>query len=211
MSEKAKENKDVIDALRGRLVVSCQDYTEVMIRAAIRGGAAGLRVNSPQDVRLAKSVTDLPLIACNKMHFPNSPIYITPSVRAATAVARAGAELVAVDCTPRRRVRESIEDIIAAVHEAGSRVVADLASPEEAPAAVAAGADVLASTLSPNFDPRFIEALVAFGRPVLAEGHIATPEDAKQAIAAGAWAVCVGSAITRPHLLTEQFTSILGE
>ncbi len=49
------------------------------------------------------------------------------------------------------------------------------------------------------------------GKPVLAEGHIDTPEKARQAVDAGAWAVCVGSAITRPHLLTEAFTEALGE
>ena len=206
----ARSPTELIHALAGQLVVSCQDYTRVMIVAAIRGGAAGLRINGPHDVRLARSRTGIPIIACNKMYFPNSPIYITPSVRAAVAVAREGADIVALDCTRRRRVRQPAAEIIAAIHEAGALALADLASPDEAPDAVAAGADILATTLAPRFDPDFVRALKAFGRPVLAEGHIRSPKQARKAIEAGAWAVCVGSAVTRPHMITVWFRKALG-
>lgn len=206
----ARSPAELLQALAGRLVVSCQDYTRVMIVAAIRGGASGLRVNGPRDVRLARSRTEIPIIACNKMYFPNSLIYITPSVRAALALVRAGADIVALDCTPRRRVRQPAAEIIAAVHEAGALALADLAAPEEAPVAVAAGADILATTLAPRFDPDFVRALKSFGRPVLAEGHIESPEQAREALEAGAWAVCVGTAITRPHSITERFRKALG-
>ncbi len=204
------DKEELIQRLTGQLIVSCQDYTQVMIKAALRGGASGLRINSPGDVRAAREITDLPIVACNKMHFPNSPIYITPSVRAATAVARAGAEFVALDCTDRPRVRQSPAEIIAAVHDAGSLAVADLARIEQAEPAADAGADVLATTLGGQFDPQFVADLATLGLPILAEGHIQSPEQAKQAIEMGAWAVCVGSAITRPHLLTEQFKHALG-
>ena len=206
-----RSGAELIELLAGKLIVSCQDYTEIMVDAAIRGGAAGLRINSPKDVRHIRAKTDLPIIACNKMYFPNSPIYITPSVRAAVKVVEAGADLVALDCTGRMRVRQSPAEIIAAIHEAGALAVADLSRVDEAGPAVEAGADVLASTLTPAFDLKFIRDLVNLGRPVLAEGHVDSPEQARQAVEVGAWAVCVGSAITRPHLLTEQFTKALGE
>lgn len=205
------DKSGVIEALRGRLIVSCQDYTAIMIDAALRGGAAGLRINGPGDVRLARQKTDLPIIACNKMHFPNSPIYITPSVRAALCLVQAGAEIVALDCTGRRRARQSPAEIVRQVHDAGALALADLSSAEEAPAAVEAGADILATTLAPDFHLDLIPALLQFHRPVLAEGHIDSPERAKAALDAGAWAVCVGTAITRPHLLTERFRSAIGE
>ena len=41
--------------------------------------------------------------------------------------------------------------------------------------------------------------------PVLAEGRITTPEQARAALDAGAWAVVVGGAITRPQQITERF------
>jgi putative N-acetylmannosamine-6-phosphate epimerase len=205
-----RDRGELISELAGKLIVSCQDYTSVMIDAAIRGGASGLRINSPRDVRLARRKTDIPVIGCNKIYFPNSPIYITPSVRAALALVEAGADIVALDCTNRRRVRQPPGEIVAAIHEAGALALADLAGIEEAADAVSAGADILATTLAPTFDVEFIRGLARLDRPVLAEGHIDTPERAKAAVDAGAWAICVGTAITRPHLITAQFNRAIG-
>jgi len=199
-----------VDHLRGRLIVSCQDYVGVMIDAALRGGAPALRVNAPQGVRIAREKTDRPIIACNKVYFPNCDIYITPSVRSALKLVEAGADAVALDCTNRHRCRQSMREIIQVIHGAGVIAVADLRSVDEGKAAADADADVLATTLADRFDPAFIAELSRLGKPVLAEGHIDTPEKAGQAIDAGAWAVCVGSAITRPHLLTEAFAEALG-
>jgi len=199
-----------IERLSGKLIVSCQDYVESMVAAAVRGGAAGLRVNSPRYVRLARAMTELPIIGCNKIFFPNTEICITPSTRAAMALVRAGADIVALDCTTRRRPRQSAAQMIAAIHDAGALALADLSSIEDGLRAVEEGADLLATTLAPDFDPELIHSLARLGRPVLAEGHITSPERAKEAIAAGAWAVCVGTAITRPHWITEQFNKAIG-
>jgi N-acylglucosamine-6-phosphate 2-epimerase len=47
--------------------------------------------------------------------------------------------------------------------------------------------------------------------PLIAEGRIATPEQAVRALALGAYAVVVGSAITRPQWITERFVEKLRE
>jgi putative N-acetylmannosamine-6-phosphate epimerase len=125
-------------------------------------------------------------------------------------VADAGADIVALDGTRRPRVRQSLAEIIRAVHDRGALALADLASVEDAPAAVEAGADILATTLAPDFSPDFIRGLRPFGKPILAEGHVDSPERAQAGLEAGAWAVCVGTAITRPHLITERFLKALG-
>mgnify|MGYP000715458694 CR=1 FL=1 len=44
---------------------------------------------------------------------------------------------------------------------------------------------------------------------VIMEGHIYSPEDAMKCIFLGAHSVVVGSAITRPHLITKRFTDLL--
>jgi len=203
-------HSEIINVLAGKLIVSCQDYTSVMITAAIRGGASGLRINSPGDVRLARQITDVPIVACNKMYMPNSPIYITPTVRAAFSLVRAGADIVAFDCTRRKRSKQQPAEIIKAIHGAGALALADLSCAAEAEPAVRDGVDILATTLSPEFDWNFLRHLVATGLPVLAEGHIESPEMAKSAIDNGAWSVCVGTAITRPHSITQQFHDALG-
>ena len=50
----------------------------------------------------------------------------------------------------------------------------------------------------------------ALSVPIIAEGRFNTPELARQAIQAGAHAVVVGSAITRPDLIARLFASALG-
>jgi N-acylglucosamine-6-phosphate 2-epimerase len=55
-----------------------------------------------------------------------------------------------------------------------------------------------------------LERLVnALDVPVIMEGRIATPEQATRALELGAWAVCVGSAITRPRAITERFVGAI--
>jgi putative N-acetylmannosamine-6-phosphate epimerase len=204
------DHREIIKTLTGQLIVSCQDYTGIMISAAIRGGASGLRINSPGDVRLAREITDIPIVACNKMYMPNSPIYITPSIRSAVALVRAGAGIVAFDCTRRKRSKQQPSEIIKAIHDAGALALADMSCATEAESAIRDGADILATTLAPKFDWNFLRELVATGLPVLAEGHIESPAMAKSAIDNGAWSVCVGTAITRPHSITQQFHDALG-
>jgi N-acylglucosamine-6-phosphate 2-epimerase len=98
-------------------------------------------------------------------------------------------------------------------------VLADIATPDEAVAAERAGADIVLSTMrgyTPEtadvhaFDPAFIAGLrQALTVPIIAEGMIATPEDVRRALDAGAFAVVVGTAITRPTEITRRFVNAL--
>jgi N-acylglucosamine-6-phosphate 2-epimerase len=93
--------------------------------------------------------------------------------------------------------------------------MADISTYSEGIAAQQADADIVSTTLSgytedsptrdsPDFE--LLKRLVSDLKvPVVAEGHIATPEHAAQAITMGAFAVVVGSAITRPQWITTQF------
>ena len=45
--------------------------------------------------------------------------------------------------------------------------------------------------------------------PVIAEGRVHTPEQARRALDLGAWSVVVGSAITRPRTITARFVSAI--
>jgi N-acetylmannosamine-6-phosphate 2-epimerase/N-acetylmannosamine kinase len=101
-------------------------------------------------------------------------------------------------------------DLIAAVHARGCLAMADCADIGDARAAVAAGADIVGTTMAgytggpvpARPDLGFVRAAAGLGVPVLAEGRFNTPEMAAAAVREGALAVVVGSAITRPENIT---------
>jgi len=195
----------LIEQLHGQLIVSCQDYVETMLPAAVQGGASALRLNGPLDVRFARSHCNIPILACNKVFFPNSDIYITPSVRTAAALTTAGADMVAFDARALPRPRQTVIEIVNEVHSRNRLAVADVGTIDEGLKARDDGADIVATTFAGGFNPHLIHTLTQAGCTVLAEGGIDSPETVSEAISAGAWAVCVGSSITRPHLITTAF------
>lgn len=217
-----------LDALRGGLVVSCQpviggpmDSPEVvaaMARAALAGGAAGLRIEGIANLRAVRAVTDRPVIGLIKRAVPGSDIYITPTQADVAALVAEGADIVAFDATLRPRP-VAVADLARAAHAAGALAMADCATVADAGAAIAAGADAVGSTLAgytggpvpelPDLD--LIAAMARLGAPVLAEGRYRTPEQARAAIRAGADAVVVGSAITRIEHITGWFADALRE
>jgi N-acylglucosamine-6-phosphate 2-epimerase len=220
-------------ALRGGLIVSCQALpdeplhgAEIMARLAIaakQGGAVGIRANTPPDVRAIKNaVPDLPLIGLWKVVLPGfEEVYITPRVADAVAVAEAGAEIIALDATLRPHPEGSAADLIRTVQRVtGKYVMADIATEADALAAVEAGADVLSTTLSgytadsPKLDGPDLDLVRRLAArnlpiPVIAEGRIHSPEQARAALDAGAFAVVVGGAITRPQQITQRFAQAL--
>ncbi len=215
------------------LIVSCQaDVHEplhgaqnmaAMARAACKGGAAGIRADGPEDIAAIRAVVDLPLIGIYKADLPGFAVRITPTLEHARQVAKAGADLIAVDATNRPHPDGlELAERIQAIHgETGRLVVGDISSEEEGLAAEAAGADLIATTLSgyTEASPRLSEPDFGLIRqlapkvsvPLLAEGRIATPEQAAEALRCGAFAVVVGSAITRPQWITARFVEGIKE
>lgn len=195
-----------------------------MAVAAEQGGAVGIRANGPGDVRAIRRATSLPIIGIYKRRDLSPDVYITPDVASARAVIRAGADIVAVDGTARPRPGGvTLAELVRAIKGTHNvLVMADISTVEEASAAVAASADIVATTLSgytpatahrragPDLD--LIRELVARVRvPVIAEGRFWTPEEVCQAISLGAHAVVVGTAITNPEAITVRFVRALQE
>ncbi len=218
--------------LAGGLIVSCQarpdnplhgpTFMAAMAMAAAAGGAAGLRMNGPDDIRAARALTDLPIIGIFKRRYPDAPIEITPTFAEAAEVAAAGATIIALDATGRPRPDGStVAALIARIHaELDLPVMADVAGADDGAAAAAAGADVVATTLSGYVDPgapppddpdlSLIAALAGRVRvPVIAEGRIKSPAQARTALDRGAFAVVVGTAITNPREITRWFARAL--
>jgi N-acetylmannosamine-6-phosphate 2-epimerase/N-acetylmannosamine kinase len=219
-----------LSSLEKKLIVSCQapdgdpfHSPNSMARFAVaaeRAGAGGIRANGVEDIRAIRAAVRLPVIGIQKTVAEDSRILITPSVEAARAVVEAGAKIVALDCTARGRRYDALERLRRIQRELGALVMADIATVEEAEAAAAAGADLVASTMRgytddtvacTAFEPEFIRELAdRVSAPVIAEGHISNPQEAAAAIRAGAFAVVVGTAITAPGRIAERFVAAIG-
>lgn len=215
----------LLDSLRGQLVVSCQarpgdplfgsHFMVAMALSALDGGARGLRIEGPDDIRAVRAATRVPLIGLWKVG--DRGVYITPTLEAAREVVAAGADIVALDGTQRERPDGlTLAQTIEALHASTpALVMADVSTVEEGRAAEAAGADIVSTTLSgytptsspgPEPDLELVaELAAALTVPLFAEGRISTPAEAGDAIRRGAFAVVIGSAITRPQVITASF------
>ncbi len=222
----------ILDRLKDGLVVSCQaapgdpledtDTIRRIARSVAAAGAAGLRVNSPEHIAAIRKDSALPIIGIQKRH-SNGAIHITPDFASAADLAAAGASIIAVDCTDRIWPDgEPWPKLIERIHrDLELPVMADIATLEEALAAVAAGADMVGTTLhgytkrtcnSHSFNWSLLTDMVSqIQVPVIAEGHISSPEEASRALSVGAWCVIVGSAITRPATITASFIRAMNQ
>lgn len=216
--------------VQGKLIVSCQALPDEplhssfimgrMALAAKQGGAVAIRAQSSEDIREIQKVTGLPVIGLVKCNYEDSPIYITPTMAEVVDLLTTNCEMIALDMTDRPRPhQEKLSDLLARIHAEGRLVLADISTYEEGVAAAKLGADAISTTLSgytpysPQLSGPDVELVAALSRdldiPVFAEGRINGPEDIKRVMAAGAYAPIVGSAITRPQLITAKFAQAL--
>ena len=225
---------NVLEKIKGGLIVSCQALENEplhssfimarMANAAMLGGAAGIRANSVQDICEIKKTITLPVIGIIKAEYPDSPVYITPTLNEVDALAECGCEIIAMDATGRLRpAGETLEAFFAKARNKypNQLFMADCAVYREGMNASALGFDLIGTTLSgyteesknditPNYD--MMSALARnCGRPVIAEGNIWTTEQLRLAKNCGIHAAVVGSAITRPMLITRRFVNAMNE
>ena len=220
----------ILDTLAGQLIVSAQAYpgepmrdprtTGQVAASAVIGGAAAVRVQGIADIQFTRAAVEVPVIGLWKDG--HDGVFITPTLRHALSCANAGAHIVAIDGTRRTRPDGlSLNETIAGIHaQSNALVMADCGSFEDAVAAVLAGADIIGTTLAgytgerPKTDGPDLELITQIasadlGRPLIAEGRIHTPAQARQAMDAGAFAVVVGTAITHPASITGWFKDAL--
>lgn len=219
----------ILDKLKNKVIVSVQAmpdeplYKEeciiAMMQSVVNGGAQGLRVAGSRDVKNAKKLFDVPVIGLTKPDkLPENwqeVVYITPTLNEVNELIDAGADIIAFDGTSRPR-ECPLEDMIARIKSAGKLSMADIATFEEGLNCEKLGVDIVSTTLSgytaetktnsdePDFE--LLEKLVKNTKlPVILEGRIWEPHQVKKAFELGAHAVVIGSAITRPQLITKRF------
>lgn len=216
-----------LSPLKGKLIVSCQapaasplhdpHVIAAMAAATIAQGAAGVRIDSPTHIAAVRQRVSAPIIGLWKQMIAGSAVYITPQFYHAQQVAAAGADIIAIDATERSRPGdETLQNLVQRIHtELQKPVMADIDTLASAEAAVAAGVEILGTTLygytqatqslkPPGFD-LLSQIVKRFAIPCICEGGIASPAAAHQALSLGAYAVVVGTAITGIDLLVQQY------
>lgn len=228
------DKQALFNQIKGGLIVSCQAleheplYTKeggvmpLMAKAAAQSGAVGIRANTVRDITQIKAVVDLPVIGIIKKDYPGTPMYITVTMAEVDALVECGVDILAVQGTSALRPDGSTAaDFIRRIKEKYPQqlIMADIATLEEAMDCAAAGADFVGTTMrgyTPetqginDIDFDFVTELSQkCPAKVIAEGHIHSPEQAVQALRAGAFALVVGGAITRPAEITARFTGAI--
>lgn len=222
--------EDRIRALKGKLIVSCQALPQEplhssfimgrMARAAKEGGAAGIRANTKEDIKEIQEVTGLPVIGIVKRDYPDSAVYITPTMKEIEELMEVKPEIIAIDATGALRPGNvTLADFFHQIREKypEQKLMADCSTIEEAFFADELGFDFIGTTMvgyTPQSRGMKIEAndfeilrtiLKKVKHPVIAEGNVNSPEKAKRVIELGSYAVVVGSSITRPQLITKGY------
>ncbi len=221
---------EILAATKDSIIVSCQAlpnepmYCEEMsimpffANAAKQAGSKCIRTSSIRDVVEIKRVTGLPVIGLVKRVVEGYASYITPTMKEVDDLFNADSDIIALDCTMRERgdgstINEFISQIKAKYPDVP--LMADISTFEEGVNAAKCGVNIVGTTLSgytdyspktdgPDFE--LVQKLVdALDIPVIAEGKIHTPEDARKMLSLGAHAVVVGGAITRPLEIAQRF------
>lgn len=228
--------RELLDRIRGQMIISCQAvegeplYVEersvmyLMARAAKMAGTPAIRTSSVRDVIAIKEETGLPVIGLVKIQYPGYEGYITPTMKEVDELVAAGSDVVALDCTMRKRgdgktVNQFLEEIRAKYPDI--ILMADISNYEEGINAWKCGVDIVGTTMSgyTDYTPKLDEPDYQLMRrlaeeltiPVIGEGKIHCPDQAVKALETGVWAIVVGGAITRPLEIAQRFMKAIEE
>ncbi|EOS52917.1 N-acetylmannosamine-6-phosphate 2-epimerase [Lachnospiraceae bacterium MD335] len=220
----------LFEQMKGKVIVSCQAvpgeplYVEeksimyLMARAAKQAGTPVIRTSSIRDVTAIKEETGLPVIGLIKVQYDGFESYITPTMKEVDALVEAGSDVIALDCTNQKRGDgKSISEFITEVRRKypDEILMADISTYEEGVNAWKLGVDIVGTTMSgytpysPKLDGPDYELVKKLSStvdiPVIGEGRVHSPEQAVEMLNAGAFAVVVGGAITRPLEIAQRF------
>lgn len=219
-----------MEELRHKLIVSCQALPDeplhsdfIMARMAVaakEGGASGIRANSVVDIAAIQKAVDLPIIGIIKRDYQGADVYITATMKEVDELMTVRPDIIAIDATTSTRPNgESLKEFFQKAKEKypNQLWMADCSTIDEMLTADQLGFDFIGTTLvgytkqsqgdkieSNDFEI-IRKALSKLSHPLIAEGNIDTPDKVRRVLELGAYSVVVGSAITRPQLITKKF------
>lgn len=187
-----------------------------LAKASLMQGARVLRLEGVENIKRIKGETGAPVIGLIKRHYPDSQVYITPTMREVVELLETRCEVIAMDGTDRPRPGgEPLERLVAEVHAAGRIALADCDSQAMLLRAKACGFDMASTTLAgytdrdsefPRPDLRLVRDFPS-DLPLLAEGRFDQEFQVRAALATGAVGVVIGSAINDAYKQTAKFVA----
>ncbi|MCD7872388.1 MAG: N-acetylmannosamine-6-phosphate 2-epimerase [Clostridiales bacterium] len=217
--------------LKKGLIISCQavkgeplyglNIMHYFARAAVLGGAKGIRANYVSDIEAIKKEVDVPVIGIIKEVYDDSDIYITPTLKEVKALISTGCEVIALDATNRKRPNgEKLEDLVKYIRDNAPKteIMADCSDFEEARAADKMGFDYVGTTMRsytpytagiqiPDYD--LLKKMTSeLNAKVIAEGGIWETSQLEKVLDCNPYAVVIGSAVTRPMDITKRFAKV---
>lgn len=224
---------EIIARLKHGLIVSCQsegddpfnhpDLITKFAQSGEMGGAVGIRSEGKENIKAIRAVVELPLIGIIDGQFDNGWICVTPDFSDIDIIIESGADIVALDVTPRKRPNgmDGVEFFNDVRNRYDIPLIADISTFEEGIRAAEMGADAVATTLSgyTEYTQKYLtdepdfqligELSRAVKVPVIAQGRIWTPQHAREALIRGAFCAVAGTAITRPRMVTKKFVDTM--
>ena len=218
--------------LKRGLIVSCQavkgeplygyGIMHLFAKAAKEGGATGIRA-LVDDVDSIKDEVNLPVIGLVKEIYEDSEIYITPTKAEVDRLLATKCDVLCMDATLRSRPGGiTLEELYAYARENanGREIMADVSTIEEAINADRIGFDYISTTMRgytpytkqyeiPDVD--FVKECKekVKNAKVIAEGGVFEVSHMEAISKVNPYAVVVGSAITRPKVITERLLGAL--
>ncbi|AKU79952.1 N-acetylmannosamine-6-phosphate 2-epimerase [Spiroplasma turonicum] len=218
-----------IGILKNKLIISCQSVegeplndayiVSKLAYACVLGGAEILRMSQIEHIIEAKKFINVPIIGLVKKKYSDSEVYITPTFQEVKDLIEvAKVDIVAIDATFRKRPNNTnLDDLFKLIKKnwPNQLFMADCSTSEEVIYASKLGFDIVSLTLCGNTmdtihlkdkknELNYIKnILTKIDKPFIAEGGIWTPTKVRELLNGGVYAVVVGSAITRPHLITK--------
>lgn len=225
------KKEQIFGRLNKSLIVSVQsseqnplctaEHMVLLAECSASAGCRNYRVDTPEHIEaIKKEIPDALLIGIWKMDYPDSDVFITPTMKEVDTLIACGVDILALDGT--HGINPTGETTYTLIKEIKSRypnvvLMADVATVADAVESQKAGVDIVSTTLrgytadtkefmGKDCDMDFIRELKrTISCFIVAEGKIWTREDAVKAFESGADAVVVGTAINNPKMITERF------
>jgi N-acylglucosamine-6-phosphate 2-epimerase len=228
----SKSKNNIPEIPQNSLIVSCQAEgndpfnspygVSLFARAAEMGGAGAIRSEGIAKTGMILKKVNIPVIGLVKGKYPDNSVCITRNISNIESLIKIGCRLIAIDGTFRIKNNLSGPEFIQFIKQRfDCNIVADISTEQEAIECHSAGADYIATTLSGytpetfkkgihNPDFELVSSLAKNRIPkIIAEGRVQNFTHAKRMIQAGAWAVVIGTSITRPRIVIQRIVQQL--